>query len=109
MPVTQSAKRALRKDRRRTIINQKRKKRMKDAIKAFKKNVNEKTFKLAVSLIDRAAKNKVIHKNKAARLKSQLAKILKQATEETEKQPTQKISSSKKKVKRPRKNKVKTS
>ncbi|MGB9911683.1 MAG: 30S ribosomal protein S20 [Microgenomates group bacterium] len=108
MPVTQSAKRALRKDRRRTIINQKRKKKMKDAIKAFKKNINEKTFRLAVSLIDRAAKNKVIHKNKAARLKSQLAKILKQVTEKAEKKPAQKIPSAKKKVKRPRKNQVKT-
>jgi len=76
MPVTKSAKKALRKDRRRTIINKLRKKITKEAIKAFKKTLSEKDFKKAVSLVDRLAKNKVIHKNKASRLKSRLAKLL---------------------------------
>jgi len=76
MPVTKSAKRALRKDRKRTAINKLRKKITKKAIKAFKKTLSEKDFQKAVSLIDRLAKNKVIHKNKAARLKSRLAKLL---------------------------------
>lgn len=38
------------------------------------KNVDEKTVNSAVSTIDKAAKTGVIHKNKAARLKSALSK-----------------------------------
>jgi len=101
MPVTKSAKKALRKDRRRTVINKLRKKITKEAIRAFKKTLSEKDFKKAVSLIDRLAKNKVIHKNKAARLKSRLAKLL--ATKEgkkPQKSPAKAIKKVKKRVPR---------
>lgn len=75
MPVTSSAKRALRKDRRRTIINKRLKKRIRQALKEARKKPTAKTCALATSILDRATKKKVIHKNKAARLKSRLAKL----------------------------------
>ncbi|MGB9707061.1 MAG: 30S ribosomal protein S20 [Microgenomates group bacterium] len=99
MPVTKSAKKALRKDRRRTVINKLRKKITKEAIKIFKKSLEEKDFKKAVSLIDRLAKTKVIHKNKAARLKSKLARLLAAKTrQKTQKLPTKSVPKSKKRI-----------
>lgn len=74
MPVTTSAKGALRKDKRRAVVNQK----VREAMKAALKQAREKKTAVAVSkaysAVDRAAKSKVIHKNKAARLKSRLVK-----------------------------------
>lgn len=101
MPVTKSAKRALRKDRRRTVINKLRKKITKQAIKTFKKTLNEKDFQKAVSLIDRLAKNKVIHKNKAARLKSRLAKLLAtKVSQKSQSSPAKVVKKAKKRVSR---------
>ena len=77
MPVTVSAKKALRRDRRRTIVNKKIRIKIKEAVKAARKKPTPKTLKEAYSALDRAAKKKVIHKNKASRLKSRLAKLLK--------------------------------
>lgn len=99
MPVTKSAKKALRKDRRRTIINKKRKKYLKEAIKAFKKNPTEKTYRLVASVLDQTAKKKVIHKNKAARLKSRLAKLLAKIGAKAQKSPTKTVDKIKKKPK----------
>jgi len=101
MPVTKSAKKALRKDQRRAVINKLRKKITKEAIKTFKKTLSEKDFEKAVSLVDRLAKNKVIHKNKAARLKSRLTKLL--ATKRGKKSqelPTKAVKKTKKRVSR---------
>jgi len=101
MPITKSAKKALKKDRKRTVINKLRKKTTKEAIKAFKKTLGKKEFKRAISLIDRLAKNKVIHKNKAARLKSHLTKLL--ATKKSQKpqsSPAKTIKKTKKRVSR---------
>ncbi len=77
MPVTKSAKKALRRDKRRIIINARIKKKIKEALRAAKKNPTEKTIVLASSAVDKAAKKNYIHKNKAARFKSKLAKLLK--------------------------------
>lgn len=77
MPVTASAKKALRRDRRRAIINKKIRKKIKEALKKARQKPTKKTLAEAASSLDRAAKKKVIRKNKAARLKSRLAKLLK--------------------------------
>lgn len=76
MPVTKSAKKAFRRDQRRTIMNKKVKEAIKEALKKARKSPTKKTIALASSALDKAAKKKVIHKNKAARLKSRLAKLL---------------------------------
>ena len=82
MPVTKSAKKALRTATRRHAENLIQKDTFKKAVKAVKKAVaegSEKTaelFSKAQSALDRAAKNNTVHPNKAARLKSRLAKKL---------------------------------
>jgi len=85
MPRTKSAKKELRKNIKRRIRNLKRKKQIKEAIKSFlvalknkdKENA-EKYLRLAYKYIDKASKT-FMHKNKAARLKSRLAKKFNEA------------------------------
>lgn len=98
MPVTKSAKKALRKDRRRTIINKQIKRRLKEAIKAFRKKPSNKSYALVSSLLDRTAKKKVIPKNKAARLKSRLACLLSKVRAKAQKLPAKSVSKIKKRV-----------
>ena len=75
MPITKSAKKALKQQTRRGRENSKTRRAYKLAIKKFKKEPTLKNLSLAYSKIDRAAKKNVIHKNKAARLKAQLSKL----------------------------------
>jgi len=84
MPITQSAKKALRQSKRRKIVNLKRKDAMKDFVKqikklkvAGKKDEVAKLVPLAYKAIDKAAKGGVIKKQTAARKKSQVAKASK--------------------------------
>lgn len=76
MPVTKSAKRALRGSAQKQKINKKTLSRLEVAVRKAKRSKTNDTIAAAVSLADRAAKRKVIHKNKAARIKSQLSKLL---------------------------------
>lgn len=77
MPVLQSAKKALRRDKRRAVINKKIKEKIKEILKSARKNPNKKNLGLVFTALDRAAKKKIIHQNKANRLKSRLSKLLK--------------------------------
>lgn len=77
MPVSKSAKKALRRDRRRGKINLKIRHQVKMAIKAVHKSPTKKTLTQAFGWLDKAAKKNIFHKNKAARLKSRLRKLLK--------------------------------
>ncbi len=76
MPVTKTAKRALRSSKRKEIVNKISLSRLEVAIKKAKKTKKEADVILASSLADRVSKNKTIHKNKASRIKSQLNKLL---------------------------------
>ena len=83
MPVSKSAKKALRQNIRRRAINLRRKRKMKELIKKFEKlileNKKEEAKKLLPSVykaIDKAAKRGVIKKNTASRKKSRLAKLI---------------------------------
>ena len=76
MPITKSALKALRKDKRRTEINRPIRSKFKAAIKRARNKPTCKNVRFASLLLDRAAKKKIIHKNKASRLKSRLAKLL---------------------------------
>lgn len=85
MPIIQSAKKRVRVANKATIRNRKTKRSMKESIKALqaslngdKKKVNELQAE-AQSAIDTAVKKGVIHKNKAARKKAQLAEAVKEA------------------------------
>jgi small subunit ribosomal protein S20 len=77
MPVTVGALRKLRADGRKTAINLRIRKALKEAVSVARKKSTEKNLKQAYSLLDRAAKHHIIHKNKAARLKSRLSSLVK--------------------------------
>lgn len=74
MPVTKSAIKKLRQDKKRTAVNKKIKQQLVSVVKGVKKS-KKISLEQAFSKIDRAAKSGAIHKNKAARLKSQVSKI----------------------------------
>jgi len=76
MPVTKSAKKKLRKDKKRTKTNLIYKTNYRNAIKKLKKSRNPDLLTEVYSKIDKAAKKGVIHKNKAARLKSKITKLI---------------------------------
>ena len=96
MPVVKSAKKKLGQDKKRTIRNAKQETALKDAVKAAKQTPTQKTVSLATSLVDKAAKKNIIHKNKAARLKSSLSKLVGGGKEvKTEKKEEKKVNSKK--------------
>ncbi|MGA2910404.1 MAG: 30S ribosomal protein S20 [Candidatus Microgenomates bacterium] len=76
MPVTTTAKRALRSSKNKEFVNKLILKKLEVAVRIAKRSKGTEKILAAVSMADRAAKKKVIHKNKAARIKSQLAKLL---------------------------------
>lgn len=102
MPLTRSAIKKQRQDRKREIQNQEFKEKLINALKKAKKLKKPEILKDAISLVDKAVKKNLFHKNKAARLKSSLAKLIK----------TDKGSKEKTKERKPRKrtkSEVKTS
>jgi len=77
MPNIKSAKKKLRQDLKRTKRNDAARKKIRQTVKSANKEKQTESFlKKAFSIIDRAAKKKVIHKNKAARLKSSISKLI---------------------------------
>ena len=76
MPVIKQAIKKVRQDKRKTLINLKVKNAYKKAVSAFRKSPSEAGLKTVYRVLDTAAKTNVIHKNKAARLKSRLSKKL---------------------------------
>jgi len=83
MPITTSAKKALRKSIKRRVINVKKNKEMRNLLKEVKNLVSEKKIaeakKLlpnAYKILDKAAKTGLIKKNAAARKKSRITKFL---------------------------------
>lgn len=77
MPVTYTAKRALRSSAKKEVINALIISKLEVAIRQAKKTKGIEAVKIASSLADRAAKKHVIHKNKASRIKSSLSKLVK--------------------------------
>lgn len=82
MPIIKSAKKALRGSRRKRVINDRRSKVMKSAIKETRQllmsdpKAAATKLRAAYQAIDKAAKRGIIKKNTAARKKSRLAKAL---------------------------------
>lgn len=81
MPNIKSAKKKMRQDIKRTAQNDKYAKSMKDIMKDLTKSKGAKDVqdkvKKAYSTIDKAAKKNLIHKNKAARLKGKVSRLVK--------------------------------
>ena len=84
MPITSSAKKAIRVSKRKKLVNDRRTKNMKEAVKKLEKAVKAglkddaaKMLSAAFAAVDKAAKRGVIKKNTAARKKSRLSRIIK--------------------------------
>ncbi|MDO8574713.1 MAG: 30S ribosomal protein S20 [bacterium] len=83
MPITKSAKKALRQSKKRRARNLKQSRLFKDEVKALKKTIAAKDKKSALEslpkvykAVDKAVKTNILKKNTAARLKSRLAKTV---------------------------------
>lgn len=76
MPVIKSAIKKLRKDLKRTKTNDAIRKTLESTVKAARKAKSEKAVQKAFSVLDKAKKNHILHKNRAARVKSSLSKLL---------------------------------
>lgn len=73
MPLIKSAIKKVRKDKVRTARNRKREQGLKSLIKKSRISKSSKDLQAVFSALDKAAKVKLIHPNKAARLKSRLS------------------------------------
>ena len=83
MPITKSAKKALRQSERRRAINLRKKEAYKSVVGSIKRlagaGKNKEAEKLLPELykaLDKAAKTNVIKKNKSSRLKSRLSRLI---------------------------------
>jgi ribosomal protein S20 len=83
MPNLKTAKKNLRKTKKRTALNKQYKnkidyliRKIKNGVKEGAKNLQE-LLKNLYKAVDKAAKEKVIHKNKASRIKSKMTKLIK--------------------------------
>jgi len=76
MPVTKTAKRALRGSKRKAKVNMALLAKLEIAIRRAQKSKKIADVQTATSLADRAKKKGFYHKNKVARIKSSLSKLL---------------------------------
>ena len=76
MPLLKHAKKKLKQDKKRTALNKKVKVTFKAAVKKAREIKSAKTVSEAFKAIDKAAKANLMHKNKAARIKSSLSKLI---------------------------------
>jgi small subunit ribosomal protein S20 len=79
MPIIKSAKKRVKVARKATVRNAKTKRTLKTALKSFHSSLTGGSHAKAQSALDKAAKKGVLHKNKVARKKKQLAKAAKAA------------------------------
>lgn len=96
MPVIKSAIKKLRRDKKREKQNDDFRKNLQAIIRAAKKQKTPKKINEAFSAIDKAVKKNLIHKNRAARIKSSLSKPAAKTTKvpssaKTAKKPPTKI------------------
>jgi small subunit ribosomal protein S20 len=76
MPLLKQARKKMRHDRKRTLQNKDKKIALKKLVKTMRKTPSAPNLTAAFSKLDKAVKTNLIHKNKANRLKSRLAKTL---------------------------------
>jgi ribosomal protein S20 len=79
MPIIKSAKKRVKTTKKATARNAKTKKGLRSAFKLFSKSTTAKNHSAAQSALDKAAKKGLLHKNKVARKKRQLAAAAKKA------------------------------
>jgi len=82
MPNIKSAKKKMKQDISRTARNESQRGKVESVLRSAKQGVSKKKeefVKNAYSAIDKAAKKKIMHKNKAARLKRRVTRLVAQA------------------------------
>ncbi len=79
MPIIKSAKKRVRVTRKATVRNAKTKRNLRMALKSFQSALSGDTHNKAQSALDKAGKKGLLHKNKIARKKKQLAAAAKKA------------------------------
>lgn len=100
MPIIKSAKKRVRVATKAAVRNSKTKRALKAALKIFGRKQDTTSHSSAQSALDKAVKKGIVHKNKAARVKKQLATKAKAATS---KPVTKKAAPKAKKVTKPAK------
>lgn len=95
MPVIKSAIKKLKQDRKREKLNDALRDSVTAAVRSAKKAKTSATVKEAISIVDKAAKHNLLHKNKASRMKSSLAKLAKVTTGKKASAPAPKNKSTK--------------
>jgi len=88
LPVHKSAKKRLRQSQKANIQNRSIKSEIKTFVKKVEASLDEKDLKETVSLLDKAARKRVIHKNQASRVKSRLTKLVNQKASGTPQEVT---------------------
>jgi small subunit ribosomal protein S20 len=78
LPAHKSAKKRLKKSKKANIQNRSIKSEIKTFVKKVEASLDEKDLKETVSLLDKAARKRVLHKNQASRVKSRLTKLVHQ-------------------------------
>lgn len=76
MPVTKTAKRALRVSKKKGVFNKILLSRLESLVRQAKKSKTKEKIVSAMAFLDKAKAKRAIHKNKAARIKSTLSKLL---------------------------------
>ena len=87
MPTHKSAKKRLRQSQEANIRNRSIKSEIKTSVKKVESSLDEKDLKKTISLLDQAARKKVIHKNQASRVKSRLTRLVSQKASEVAQNP----------------------
>jgi small subunit ribosomal protein S20 len=80
MPVIKSAKKKLRIDKKRESANKKAEAFIDMVVKKAQKKPSETTMREAFKAIDKGVKKDIFHKNKGARIKSSLSKLISKKT-----------------------------
>jgi len=83
MPLLKHAKKKMRQDKNRAAKNKIVRARYKDLLKKAAESKKEADVRLAFSAVDKAAKQNIIHENKAGRLKSALNRSVSEKTDTT--------------------------
>lgn len=76
MPILKNAKKALRASQAKAVFNLRVKSILKTMVTKMTKMPSVENLQSAFSAVDKAVKRNLVHKNKAARVKSQLSKLL---------------------------------
>lgn len=77
MPILANAKKALRSSKRKAVVNQQTRSKLKTVVDSFVATPAKKSLDQVYSMIDKAVKRNVIQANKGARMKRRMSKLAK--------------------------------